>query len=42
MPNLFTKSTVCELGITFLYDGREFSYDLNYDAQDEEFIYENF
>ena len=42
MPNLFTKSTVCELGITFLYDGREFSYDLNYDAQDEEFIYEKF
>lgn len=42
MPNLFTKSTVCELGITFLDDGREFSYDLNYDAQDEEFIYEKF
>ena len=42
MPNLFTKSTVCELGITFLAEGREFSYDLNYDAQEEEFIYEKF
>lgn len=42
MPNLFTKNSVCELGITFLSGGREFSYDLHYDAQEEEFLYEKF
>lgn len=42
MPNLFSKNSVCELGITFLAEGREFSYDLHYDAQKEEFLYEKF
>lgn len=42
MPNLFSKNSVCELGITFLVEGREFSYDLHYDAQKEEFLYEKF
>lgn len=42
MPNLFTKNSICELGITFLAEGREFSYDLHYDAQNEEFLYEKF
>ena len=37
MPNLFSKNSVCELGITFLVEGREFSYDLHYDAQYEKF-----
>lgn len=41
-PNLFTKNSICELGITFLAEGREFSYDLYYDAQNEEFLYEKF
>lgn len=41
-PNLFTKNSICELGITFLAEGREFSYDLHYDAQNEEFLYEKF
>lgn len=41
-PNLFTKKSICELGITFLAEGREFSYDLHYDAQNEEFLYEKF
>ncbi len=42
MPNLFSKNSVCELGITFLVEGREFSYDLHFDAQKEEFLYEKF
>lgn len=42
MPNLFTKNWVCELGITFLSGGRKFSYDLCYDVEKEEFLYEKF
>lgn len=42
MPNLFTKNTVCELGVTFLSGGRKFSYDLHYDVKKEEFLYEKF
>ena len=42
MPNLFSKNSVCELGITFLAEGKEFSYDLHYDDQKEEFLYEKF
>lgn len=42
MPNLFTKNSICELGVTFLSGGREFSYDLHYDTQEEEFLYEEF
>lgn len=42
MPNLFTKSSVCELGVTFLMDGRKFSYDFKYDVEKEEFLYEKF
>ena len=42
MPNLFTKNSVCELGVTFLADGRKFSYDFKYDVENEEFLYEKF
>ena len=42
MPNLFAENSICELGITFLAEGRKFSYDLHYDAQNEEFLYEKF
>ncbi|MBQ9279284.1 MAG: ATP-binding protein, partial [Lachnospiraceae bacterium] len=42
MSNIFTGSNICELGITFLYDGREFVYDFNYDSIKEEYIYEEF
>lgn len=42
MPNIFQKSTVCRLGITFLEEGREFSYDFWYDDKSEEFPYEKF
>ena len=42
MPNLFSKNSVCELGITFLADGKKFSYDFKYDVEKEEFLYEKF
>ena len=42
IPNLFSKNSICELGVTFLAEGREFSYDLHYDVQKEEFLYEKF
>ena len=42
MPNIFSKNAVCELGITFLNDGRKFSYDFKYDVEKEEYIYESF
>lgn len=42
MPNLFTKNSVCELGVIFLADGRKFSYDFKYDVENEEFLYEKF
>ena len=31
MPNIFQESTICQLGITFLEESREFSYDFWYD-----------
>lgn len=42
MPNIFTESDVCELGVTFMISGRKFSYDFRYDAKKEEYIYESF
>lgn len=42
MPNIFQKSTICQLGITFLEEGREFSYDFWYDDKKEEYPYEKF
>lgn len=42
MKNIFTDSSICELGVTFLENGRKFSYDLRYDAEKEEFLYECF
>ena len=42
MPNIFTDSDVCKLGVTFMASGRKFSYDFKYDAEKEEYIYESF
>ncbi len=41
-PNIFTKNNVCELGVTFLAEGREFSYDFHYDVKNQAFLYEQF
>lgn len=38
MSNIFTDSDICELGVTFLHEGRKFSYDFKYDADKEEYI----
>ena len=42
MPNIFTNSKVCELGVTFMLSGRKFSYDFKYDVDKEIYIYESF
>lgn len=42
MSNIFQKSEICWLGITFLEEGREFSYDFRYDVKNEEYLYEKF
>ena len=42
MSNIFTESDICELGITFLSDGRKFSYDFKFDVVKGEYIYESF
>ena len=41
IPNIFTESDVCELGVTFMVSERKFSYDIKYDAEKEEYIYMN-
>ena len=42
MANIFTDNAICELGITFLSNGRKFSYDFKYDSSKKEYIYEAF
>lgn len=42
MPNIFSDSPICELGITFLANGKKYAYDFKYDSKKEEFIYEKF
>ena len=42
MSNIFTDSSICELGVTFLAFGRKFVYDFKYDVAEKEFIYESF
>ena len=46
-PNLFTNNSVCSFGISFIEDGRVFSYDFKYDSKiinnyKKAFIYECF
>lgn len=40
--NIFSESPVCELGITFLEQGKMYAYDFKYDSDSEEYIYERF
>lgn len=42
MPNIFTNDPTYELGVTFLSEGREFSYDFKYDTSKKEYLYEKF
>lgn len=42
MDNLFTKNSVCELGVTFLQDNGFYSYDIKYDVKEKIFVFEEF
>lgn len=42
IENIFQESSICEIGISFLENGREFSYDFSYDTEKEEYPYERF
>ena len=42
MPNIFTNNPVCELGITFLYEGKKYAYNFKYNDEKEEYIYDKF
>ncbi len=42
MPNIFYGENLCELGVSFLYEGREFSYDISYDYSQKTYPYEKF
>lgn len=42
MKNFFGNNPICELGITFLLNGRKFSYDFKYNIDEKEYIYEKF
>ncbi|MBR1797930.1 MAG: ATP-binding protein [Clostridiales bacterium] len=40
--NIFSDDALVELGITFIFEGREFSYDFKFDVQKQEYTYEHF
>lgn len=42
LRNIFSNNEVCQLGVTFLSQGRKFSYDFWYNAQTGEYVYESF
>ena len=42
VPNIFTGKSVCGLGVTFMFSGREFAYDFRYDCKTAEYVYESF
>ena len=39
---LFSGNTICSLGITFLQDGKEYSFDIQYDTEKKIYVYEKF
>ena len=42
MANIFQESPICKLGISFLVNRREFSYDFWYNSEKQEYPYEKF
>lgn len=42
LRNIFSNDEVCQLGVTFLAQGRKFSYDFWYNAKNGEYVYESF
>ncbi|WP_273420117.1 AAA family ATPase [Veillonella caviae] len=41
-PNLFTGNLICELGVTFLHDHKEYDYTVHFDCESQSIIYERF
>ena len=42
LRNIFSNDEVCQLGVTFLSQGRKFSYDFWHNAKTGEYVYESF
>lgn len=42
LPNIFTDNPVCEMGVTFLSEGKKYSYNFKYNTEKNEYIYESF
>lgn len=42
LSNFLNDNDICELGITFLFEGRMFSYDFKYSVYRKEYLYESF
>ena len=42
LPNMFTDNDLCELGITFQFSEKIYSYDFKFDEDKEEYTYEKF
>lgn len=40
--NLFSRSNICEIEVSFLQDEKEYQYEYKYDSKKEEYIYEKF
>ncbi len=40
--NMFSENLICELGISFISEGQEYSYDFKYDTVNDNYIYERF
>lgn len=38
--NIFNESDICELGISFIYDNKNYNYEFKYDASKLEILYE--
>lgn len=42
IPNIFSESDICELGVTFMSSGKIYAYDFKYNTETNEYIYECF
>lgn len=42
LPNIFYDNSLCELGVSFLFESKEYSYDIIYDYDKKTYPYEKF
>lgn len=40
MANIFTESPICDAGISFVYEGKEYSYEFKFDCREHLYLYE--